>query len=291
MWFVLYQSSANAERDNKALPFSKILFFSSDNTFMEKNLLQYIFSKRGTLFLKLVFSPVFPLIRSTKIVPGGKFLDVGCGSGTFLAIMSCFNMKCCDVEPGEIDQQLAKEYSLDIKNCTLEEANYPDNYFDVITMNHVLEHVTSPTMTLREINRILKPRGTLILAVPQSNCLAYRLFGRHWVALDIPRHLFTFSKKTIKEYLKRTGLRIERIRYNSTSFQFQGSLLYMTNNHSARAINPICKLLLFPIAYICNLLRIGDAFEITLSKRNLNNEKTEYENLEKKRVNRNYTNT
>ena len=197
------------------------------------------FSKRGTLFLKLVFSPVFPLIRSTKIVPGGKFLDVGCGSGTFLAIMSCFNMKCYGVEPGEFDEQLAKEYSLDIKNCTVEEANYPDNYFDVITMNHVLEHVRSPTMTLRELNRILKPRGTLILAVPQSNCLAYRLFGRHWVALDIPRHLFTFSKKTMKEYLKRTGLRIDRIRYNSTSFQFQGSLLYMTNIYSARAFNPL----------------------------------------------------
>jgi 2-polyprenyl-3-methyl-5-hydroxy-6-metoxy-1,4-benzoquinol methylase len=233
------------------------------------------YSKKANPFLELVFFPLLPLPRSTKIMLGGRFLDVGCGAGSFLALMKYFNMDCHGVEPGKFDEQFAKENNLKIKNCTLLEANFPDNYFDVITLNHVFEHVSNPAETLRELHRILKPGGTLILAVPQSDCIAYKIFGRYWVQLDIPRHLFTFSKKTIKEYAKKTEFKIEKMRYNSTSFQFLGSFLYWANNNRKQQKyltdknfvgSPLFNFLLLPIAYICNFLKTGDQLEITLKK-------------------------
>jgi hypothetical protein len=95
------------------------------------------------------------------------------------------------------------------------------------------------------------------------------------VQLDIPRHLFTFSKKTIKEYAKKTGFKIEKIRYNSTPFQFLGSFLYWANNNRKQQKylsdknfvgSPLFNFLLLPIAYICNFLKTGDQLEITLKK-------------------------
>lgn len=235
------------------------------------------YSKKGNPSLKLVFFPVFPLLRFAEILPGGKILDVGCGVGNFLVLMKYFNMDCHGVEPGKFDEQLAKENNLEIKNCTFLEANYPDNYFDVITLNHVFEHTNCPTETLKKLNRILKPGGTLIIAIPQSDCLAYKIFGQCWVQLDIPRHLFTFQEKTIKEYAKKTGFKIKKIRYNSTSFQFLGSFLYWTNNYRRKekylsdrnfVNNPLFlnNPLLLPFAYICNFLKVGDQLEIILKK-------------------------
>jgi ubiquinone/menaquinone biosynthesis C-methylase UbiE len=233
------------------------------------------YSKKANPFLELVFSPLLPLLRSTKIVLGGRFLDVGCGAGSFLALMKYFNMDCHGVEPGKFDENFARKNNLKIKNCTLLEANFPDNYFDVITLNHVFEHVSGPTETLRELHRILKPGGTLILAVPQSDCIAYKIFGRYWVQLDIPRHLFTFSKKTIKEYAKKTEFKIEKVRYNSTSFQFLGSFLCWANDNRKQqkylsdsnfVSSPLFIFLLLPIAYICNSLKTGDQLELTVKK-------------------------
>ena len=231
------------------------------------------YSGNGSSVLKLALFPLYPLVRFTRISPSGRTLDVGCGSGKFLVYMKYFDMDCYGVEPGKFDERFAKENGLKIKNCNLLEADYPDNYFDVITLNHVFEHSTRPTETMKKLHKLLKPQGTLVIAIPQSSCLAYRIFGRHWVQFDIPRHLFIFQVKTIKEYARKTGFKIEKIRFNSTSFQFLGSLFYLRNRGKERFLsdtkvfeNPLLVFLATPFAYFCNLLQIGDQIEIILRK-------------------------
>jgi 2-polyprenyl-3-methyl-5-hydroxy-6-metoxy-1,4-benzoquinol methylase len=231
------------------------------------------YSGKGSSVLKFALFPLYPLVRFTRIAPSGNTLDVGCGSGKFLVYMKYFNENCYGVEPGKFDGQFAKENGLKIKNCALLEADYPDNYFDVITLNHVFEHSTNPTDTLKKLNKLLKPEGTLVIAIPQSGCLAYRIFRRHWVQLDVPRHLFIFQEKTIREYARKTGFKIEKIRFNSTSFQFLGSLFYLRNRGKEKFLsdtrffeNPLFIFLVTPFAYFCNLLKIGDQIEIILRK-------------------------
>ncbi len=112
----------------------------------------------------------------------------------------------------------AAEYAADILGVDifcgeLPDAGYPDNSFEVVTMWHVLEHVTDPNNYLKEIHRILKPDGLLLVAVPNVNNLvmqiAYRIFKRRRLKLfskdEKEVHLYHFSPITIKAYLEKAG--------------------------------------------------------------------------------------
>ena len=235
-----------------------------------------IYSSKGNSFLKLFFSPIKPVIAtSLKVIPHGKLLDVGCGSGSFLVLAKSLGMSCYGIEPGVFDVKFAKNHNLNIFHGSLEQAKFSSNYFDCITLNHVFEHMNSPMKSLKELFRIIKPGGSVIIGVPQSRSLAYLLFGKYWVQLDVPRHLFTFSVKTLKDYSKRTGFVLSKVRFNSTPFQFLGSLLYLVNIFKKREVylsdksfisNKFLFLTFLPLAYLCNILRIGDQVEVILTK-------------------------
>jgi len=232
--------------------------------------------KNGNPLLKLLFLPFKPLmIRTVPFVQGGKLLDVGCGAGNFLAQIKSRGMKLCGVEPGKFDKKFIKKHGLNIFQGTLEQAKYPKNYFDIITMNQVFEHLNNQKETLRELRRILKPGGTLVIAVPQRRCLNYLIFGKYWQHIDIPRHLIVPSIKNMKSYVKEAGFKIKKIKYVESPSSFLASLLYWTNNFRKHPIyaantnfmnNPLLFVLLMPYALLCNFLRIGDKAEVIVVK-------------------------
>ena len=117
-----------------------------------------------------------------------------------MVLMQKLGMECFGVETGKIDGEFVNKNNLKIYNTNLKDANFPDDYFDVISLSWVLEHIKNPLDVFHEIKRILKPNGKIILSVPQSKCLLFFIFGKYWASLDTPRHLFIFSKKTIKNY-------------------------------------------------------------------------------------------
>jgi len=234
-----------------------------------------IYPANGSILLKLLLNPIRPFLRTTKIIKNGKILDVGCGTGNFLRKMKKYNMKCYGIEPNDFDKKNAKKHKLNIFHGTLTQAKYPDNYFDVITINHVLEHVNNPTRTLEELRRILKPNGTLIITVPQSNSLAHKIFKKYWIHLDIPRHIYQYSTITLKKYAKKTGFKIETITYKQRPFGFSGSILYWSNKFRKKQTylsdhniisRTLISLLFIPLSYICNILKTGDEVEIILTK-------------------------
>lgn len=127
-------------------------------------------------------------------VPNGRLLDIGCGSGVQLAALREFGW---DVVGLEIDPAAAasarRTYDLDVIEVPVAEAaNYLEPV-DVITMNHVIEHVPDPEQLLRDCARLLRPGGQLIAVTPNSNALGKVIFQDQWSALDAPRHLLIFS--------------------------------------------------------------------------------------------------
>lgn len=239
---------------------------------LKVKLYEILFSKSNS-FLKLILSPVKYLLKSTKVVEGGKFLDVGCGSGEFILLMEKFKMDCYGVEPSEIDEEFVKNHKLKIFNGTLKKAKYPENYFDVITLSWVFEHLTNPSETIKELARILKPKGLLIISVPQSKSLMYKLFKTCWVSLDTPRHLFIYSPETIKKYARKADLKINKIRYLQSSIL--ASILYLTNKFRKRpvyfseksfATNKLLMIFTIPLDLLLSFLRLGDAIEIEFTK-------------------------
>lgn len=145
----------------------------------------------------------------------GRLLDVGCATGIFLAEMRQHGE--WELHGVETNQEAAAyartRFGLDIFIGELEEASYPNCYFDVITLWDVLEHLPDPRSALLEIRRILKPDGILLIQVPDANSLEARLFGRFWIGLDIPRHLYLFSMHTLNALLQQAGFEAREIEY------------------------------------------------------------------------------
>jgi hypothetical protein len=76
-----------------------------------------------------------------------------------------------------------------------------------VTLWHVLEHIPEPIADLKEIRRIMRDDGRLVIEVPNSDSPTLRLCGPRWYALDVPRHLQHFSPSTLQQLLEVTGFR------------------------------------------------------------------------------------
>jgi SAM-dependent methyltransferase len=91
----------------------------------------------------------------------------------------------------------------------LADARYGDHFFDTVIIWHVLEHLHDPRGVLEEIHRILRPGGKLIVAVPNLSSLQARWTGPAWFHLDLPRHLYHFSLRSLEELIERAGFEVE----------------------------------------------------------------------------------
>lgn len=155
----------------------------------------------------------------------GRLLDIGCATGIFLNGMKQRGWKVSGVEPNHRAADYARNrFNLEIENSYLEEAAYKDDTFDVVTMWDVLEHVPSPTNTLKEISRILKPDGWLVLSLPNPNSWDRKWFKEYWAGWDIPRHFHLFPIQTLENYLNQVGIQTKEIK----SFTQQHGMLALS---------------------------------------------------------------
>jgi 2-polyprenyl-3-methyl-5-hydroxy-6-metoxy-1,4-benzoquinol methylase len=136
---------------------------------------------------------------------GGRLLDVGCGSGDGLRLMSELGWTAEGVEVDPQAIAVARSKGLTIHAGTLVAQNFPDMSFDAITMSHVIEHLHDPVAIIAECRRILKPGGTLVMITPNARSLCHAQFGANWVALDPPRHLHIFTPQALQEATRRAG--------------------------------------------------------------------------------------
>jgi 2-polyprenyl-3-methyl-5-hydroxy-6-metoxy-1,4-benzoquinol methylase len=165
----------------------------------------------------------------------GKVLDIGCGRGLLLHKLRQRGWTPMGTELNEEAATYARErLGLPVTTQMVEEACFPDGEFDLVILWHVLEHVQSPRAMLREVSRILKPGGTLLVAVPNFGSLEARLGGKGWFHLDVPRHLTHFTKATLQHALDRAGLTISSTNFFSTEYDFFSFVQTAQNKLSLR---------------------------------------------------------
>lgn len=167
--------------------------------YKSENYISHTDSKRS--FLDKVYQKVKNLMLQKKISwmeksypVKGKILDIGAGTGDFLVAAKKAGWDTFGVEPNFRARKLAAKKGVDLVE---EISSFPDSYFDVITMWHVLEHVPDLDWQLNELNRILKPDGLLVIAVPNFKSYDAQKYKEHWAAYDVPRHLYHFSPEAI----------------------------------------------------------------------------------------------
>lgn len=183
----------------------------------------------------------------------GTLLDIGCAAGSFLlGIQKHGNWRVRGVELSEEVALLARErYQLDVFAGELEDAAFPDQSFDVVTMWDVLEHLHDPDRGLHEIYRILKPGGLLVIRVPNLASWDAKLFGKYWAGFDAPRHLYVYTPQTLSKQLEQAGFSVEENSCGSASYMtFVLSVrFYLTAKKvSERTRDQVMWLLYHPIA-------------------------------------------
>jgi SAM-dependent methyltransferase len=155
----------------------------------------------------------------TAAKSGGRLLDVGCATGTFLLGMrEQPGWELHGVEPSSHAAGIARASGLDVFGGTLEEARFPDARFDAITLWDVFEHLHDPRASLAELHRILKPGGILVLRVPNLDSWDAKIFGQYWAGLDAPRHLYVFSLRSLRNLLEAAGFARLEMRCNIGSY-------------------------------------------------------------------------
>ena len=144
-------------------------------------------------------------------LPPGKILDIGAGLGYLLsAINNNWDKYCIEISNTGSDFIKKNFTKIKVSNTELEKNNFESNYFDVVVLYHVIEHLEKPLEILKEIKRILKPEGFLILGTPTSTNLMFKIFKENFRLLD-PGHLSIVSEKQLKKSLIECGFNIELI--------------------------------------------------------------------------------
>lgn len=126
----------------------------------------------------------------------GSILDIGAGTGDFLKVVKEKGWQVYGMEPNKNARKLASEKGIELKS-TLHD--FDGKQFEVITLWHVLEHIPNLNETILKLSNLVKPNGTLIIAVPNFKSFDAKHYGKFWAAFDVPRHLWHFSKESIKE--------------------------------------------------------------------------------------------
>lgn len=168
--------------------------------------------------------------RSIPFVEKGRLLDVGCGNGTELYKLKLMGWETYGVEVDEEAAARARSKGLNVFTGDLFERNLPDQFFHVVRMSFVLEHLPNPRETLQEIKRILRSQGRIYISIQNARSLHYWLFAKRWFSLDVPRHLFTFTPKTMQKLLSSLDLKIETTHFDSGTRSFLVSLQYWVND-------------------------------------------------------------
>ena len=197
-----------------------------------------------------------------------NYLDYGCGSGKNIIQLSLqypnwkffgydkFNQNINDVEKKKKLSFFSISYLNDI----------PNNYFDVINLSSVIEHVIDPKDVILFLKKKLSKNGIIIIKTPNFNSLSRRIFGKYWHNLDIPRHLHIFSDNNLEKILYEMKFTKIKIIYARNSGVEVKSLYKFFNLKTRPKIHNILVNSLNPITLILSLLKLSSTFTIIAKK-------------------------
>jgi SAM-dependent methyltransferase len=146
----------------------------------------------------------------------GPVLDVGCGGGLFLHLLRERGYHGIGLDSSADAARVAwTRNGVPAIRGSLETAPFAPGSCAAVTMFHVLEHLYDVRPYLRAARELLAPEGRLIVQVPNAACWQYRLLGKSWNGLDVPRHLYDFRARDLEKLLEACGFEVLRRKHFS----------------------------------------------------------------------------
>lgn len=183
--------------------------------YKSENYVSHSSTKKG--IVNSVYSVVrnYTLNQKVRLVrtltKGNNLLDIGAGTGHFLARAKTSGFSVLGLEPDETARTVAAKENkvelLELENLFTQQKES----FDAVTMWHVLEHVYNLSADLDQIISVMKSNGVLIIAVPNDTSFDARYYQSFWAAYDVPRHLYHFSPESIIPLVEKKGLFFEKL--------------------------------------------------------------------------------
>ena len=142
-----------------------------------------------------------PLHQFVGTPAGRTLLDIGAHIGVFVEIANKAGWKAKGLEPSHWSVEMARQLGTELIEGTLASSNLPGDYFDVVTLWDVIEHLSDPMAELEHVFRVLKPGGWVVIHTMDIDSLFARLMGRRWPWF-MEMHLYYFSEKTLRLLLE-----------------------------------------------------------------------------------------
>ena len=139
----------------------------------------------------------------------GALLDIGAGTGFFLRAAKKRGWAVTGIEPNSSARNLANSKAPNTVFDTEKLSTLPQKSFDVITLWHVLEHLPNLEDDIKTFQKLLKPNGKIVVAVPNFKSFDAEYFKDFWAAYDVPRHLWHFSKQSISKVFLEVQMKLE----------------------------------------------------------------------------------
>lgn len=165
---------------------------------------------------------IFFIVKSVK---KPRILDYGSGAGEIVKNLKMKGINVVGFEPSSGANNITRNARLPVTN------NFKKikGKFDLIMMWHSLEHIEKPVVALKEIKKMLKPHGRLLLAVPNVDSLEARFSRGKWFHYTYPEHRFYYSPRSLAFLLKTSALKITDIDYLNFEYTSTGLAQTMLN--------------------------------------------------------------
>ena len=207
------------------------------------------------------FKDMLESLINKNAIPNSKtkLLDVGTASGAFIEAACQLGFKASGIEPSFELVEKGLERNLDIKQGSIEKNNLKDNFFDIITLMDVIEHICYPKDGLIKIKKKLKTNGLLIINVPDHGSLIARLMGKKfWWYISVHLHFFTYA--TITKLLLETGFEVSHKQnyWQTLNFGYLISMAVKLNIPMSKFLYKICPDMLkkIPVKYYASQMTI-----------------------------------
>lgn len=224
--------------ENMSKYYTKYYSFNSEEHSKQNKLIEklrklrnkYAFTGDGVFGLLL--NEFFPTnnidsIKKSDINMDSRILDVGCGDGELLKLLKDVGYNnLFGIDP-YIKKNIEYNNKVIIKKMTLNELS-DDEKFDLIIFNHSFEHIFDQLEILDKITKILSENGICLIRMPIKTEYIWNRYSVNWVQIDAPRHFLIHTIKSFNLLLKKSGLVIKDVLFDSTEFQFLGSEQYKT---------------------------------------------------------------